>query len=81
MNPPANSAAPIIQVDDIYVNKGLKLVGPGIKKIARLSAKGMPRNFWEQWLVQSRMYPLGVDIFFACEDALVALPRTTQISN
>ena len=49
--------------------------------MARLLPKGMPRDFWKQWQAQSRKYPLGVDIFFTCEDALVSLPRTTQISN
>jgi alpha-D-ribose 1-methylphosphonate 5-triphosphate synthase subunit PhnH len=78
---PANATMLIMQVEDIYLNKGQRLAGPGIKKVARLSPKGMSCDFWEQWQAQSRMCPLGVDIFFACEDALVALPRTTQIGN
>ena len=77
---PANSTTLIIQVDDIYLNKGVKLSGPGIKNMARLSPIGIPYDFWKQWQAQSRSYPLGVDIFFACEDALVALPRTAQIN-
>jgi alpha-D-ribose 1-methylphosphonate 5-triphosphate synthase subunit PhnH len=78
---PANAATLIIQVDDIYINQGKKLAGPGIKKPVKLSPKGMPHDFWQQWQAQSSQYPLGVDIFFACEDALVALPKTTLISN
>jgi alpha-D-ribose 1-methylphosphonate 5-triphosphate synthase subunit PhnH len=78
---PANAAILIIQVDDIYLNQGKKLAGPGIKKPVKLSPKGMPHDFWQQWQEQSRQYPLGVDIFFACEDALVTLPRTTRINN
>ena len=78
---PANAAALIIQLDDIQINRGKKLAGPGIKKLARLTPMGMPNDFWKQWQEQSREYPLGVDIFFTCEDALVALPRSTHISN
>lgn len=78
---PANSAALIIQVDDIYTSQGKKLAGPGIKKSARLTPKGMPYDFWQQWQALTRKQQPGADIFFACEDALVALPRTTDISN
>jgi alpha-D-ribose 1-methylphosphonate 5-triphosphate synthase subunit PhnH len=77
---PANAATLIIQVDDIHLSKGMKLSGPGIKKVARLSPKGIPQDFWKQWQALSGSYPLGVDIFFACEDAVVALPRTAQIN-
>ena len=78
---PASAPALIIQVNDIYVNRGKKLAGPGIKNLAKLTPKGMPADFWKQWQAQTRAHPLGVDIFFACEDALVNLPRTTQIRN
>jgi len=65
----------------LAINQGKKLAGPGIKQQVKLAIKGMPHNFWQQWQAQSNQYPLGVDIFFACEDALVALPRTTLIGN
>ena len=47
---PASAAVLIIQVDDILINRGKKIAGPGIKKPARLKPKGMPNDFWKQWL-------------------------------
>jgi len=31
--------------------------------------------FWYQWRKLSRLHPLGMDIFFTCDDVLTAWPK------
>jgi alpha-D-ribose 1-methylphosphonate 5-triphosphate synthase subunit PhnH len=67
---PANTTALIIQVDDIQTRQGQGLTGPGITKRTRLTTKGMPDDFWEQWQAQSKEPPFGVDIFLPARTPL-----------
>ena len=64
----------VVQVDDIIPRTDNKYYNPLVDKFGHLELKGIPNRFWKQWQQLSGLYPLGVDIFFTCDDVLIALP-------
>jgi len=46
---------------------------------SRLDLKGVADIFWCQWRQLSFLHPMGIDIFFTCDDVLTALPKMTRI--
>jgi alpha-D-ribose 1-methylphosphonate 5-triphosphate synthase subunit PhnH len=58
----------------------VKLTGPGIKDTARLAAGPIPPIFWEQVISNNKQFPRGIDLIFAGETEIVALPRSTLIT-
>jgi alpha-D-ribose 1-methylphosphonate 5-triphosphate synthase subunit PhnH len=77
---PESAATLIIQVERFNDPNCQILSGPGVKTSTHFAPAGIQANFWEQWQVQSASFPLGVDVFFTCNNSLAALPRTTQVS-
>ena len=75
---PKSAATLIIQVEGFNDPNVKILSGPGIKSATPFAPAGVSKNFWEQWQLQAALFPLGVDIFFTCNDILAALPRTAQ---
>jgi alpha-D-ribose 1-methylphosphonate 5-triphosphate synthase subunit PhnH len=65
----------IIQVHDIIAAPADKYSNILKNKTARLELKGVSENFWYQWRQLSRLHPLGMDIFFTCDDVMTALPK------
>ena len=78
---PETAATLIIQVQGFNDPNVKFLGGPGIKSATPFAPAGVPKYFWEQWQLQAALFPLGVDIFFTCNDILAALPRTTQLTD
>jgi alpha-D-ribose 1-methylphosphonate 5-triphosphate synthase subunit PhnH len=58
-----------------------RLSGPGIREHQSLRAQGLPTNFLSQWGANHAAFPRGVDIYLACADHIVGLPRTTRIET
>jgi alpha-D-ribose 1-methylphosphonate 5-triphosphate synthase subunit PhnH len=56
------------------------LGGPGIREAAQVGVAGLTADFVAQWAHNHAGFPCGVDLFLATHDALVGLPRTTQIT-
>jgi alpha-D-ribose 1-methylphosphonate 5-triphosphate synthase subunit PhnH len=56
------------------------LAGPGIKDTAILATGPVPPVFWEHAISNNKQFPRGVDLIFAGETEVVALPRSTRIS-
>jgi alpha-D-ribose 1-methylphosphonate 5-triphosphate synthase subunit PhnH len=71
---PEKATTMVIQVDDILPSTDNKYSNIFFEKTAQLELKGVPDKFWNQWQYLSDMYPLGIDIFFTCDDVLIALP-------
>ena len=72
---PDKATTIVIQVDDILpaaVNKYPNIL---FDNTVQLDLKGVPNKFWNQWWQLSSLYPLGVDIFFTCDDVLIALSK------
>jgi len=67
----------VVQVDDILPRPDDRYCNIRGDKTAQLAFKRVPDNFGRQWQQLFSRYPLGIDIFIACDDVLVALPKTT----
>jgi alpha-D-ribose 1-methylphosphonate 5-triphosphate synthase subunit PhnH len=78
---PESAATLIVQVERFNDHQVKILSGPGIKTTVHFGPSGIQPAFWEEWQLQAALFPLGVDVFFTCNDMLAALPRTTQINN
>lgn len=76
---PDRSATLIWQVETLEVGRGVLLTGPGIRTGARLHVGGLPDDFWAQWGMNHRQFPLGVDVMFVTENQLAALPRSIEV--
>jgi alpha-D-ribose 1-methylphosphonate 5-triphosphate synthase subunit PhnH len=76
---PDRSATLIWQVDSLEAERGMLLTGPGIRSSRRLQVDGLPDDFWAQWRMNHRQFPLGVDVVFVTADRLAALPRSIEV--
>ena len=65
----------LVQVDDIYPVLDDRSTNIDGGKAAGLKLKGVADIFWYQWRRLSRLHPLGMDIFFTCDDVLTAWPK------
>ena len=78
---PEKSASLVLIVGQMGANDGLelKLTGPGIQTEQRLHVEGLAREWLSLRQNWNTAFPMGVDIFLAGSNGIVALPRTTQI--
>ena len=73
---PEKATTLLVQVNDI-----LPIAANSSDKGAHLELKGVPETFWHQWQQLSSLHPLGIDIFFTCDDVLTSLPRSNRTLN
>jgi alpha-D-ribose 1-methylphosphonate 5-triphosphate synthase subunit PhnH len=76
-----NATTIIVQVDDILPTADNRHSNIFVDKTVQLELKGIPDRFWHQWQQLSLQNPLGIDIFFTCDDVLIALPKIKQIEH
>jgi len=74
---PDRSATLIIQVE--MFAQDWRLTGPGIDGETRFSAAPLPAEFLTQWRSNHARFPQGVDIIFAGQGEVAALPRSAAI--
>jgi alpha-D-ribose 1-methylphosphonate 5-triphosphate synthase subunit PhnH len=74
---PDRSATAIIQIEAFGQDWGL--TGPGIDGETRFSAAPLPEDFIKQWRDNHARFPQGIDIIFAGNGQIAALPRSTEI--
>ena len=55
--------------------------GPGFPVPAVWQAPALPPDFAAQWARNGALFPRGVDLVLASDDAFVALPRTTRLTT
>jgi len=79
MEYPDRSTTLLLQVPTLSEGPARILRGPGIPHTRVLKVGGLPDDFEAQWQKNAAAFPLGVDLIFCCGDAIVGLPRTTQI--
>lgn len=77
---PDRSATLIIGMD-CFKSAGLpaRLSGPGIATSTTIESAELDRHFWSRARANAEHFPLGVDFIFCTDDAVMALPRSTQI--
>ena len=75
---PHISTTLIVQVEQLEARRGRRLTGPGIKGSCDLDVQGLPGHFWSSRKNARALFPMGVDILFACNNRIAAMPRTTD---
>ncbi len=78
---PDRSATLVVQVAALREGGGWTLSGPGISGRRRLEVGGLGPEFVAQWAANRNLFPCGVDLYLACGNRLVGLPRTTRIEE
>jgi alpha-D-ribose 1-methylphosphonate 5-triphosphate synthase subunit PhnH len=78
---PDRSTTLILQVTGFEGLQELTLEGPGIKTVQTFAPSQLPGMFAGQWAENRGAFPRGIDLIFAGNDAVAALPRTTRISK
>ena len=68
----------VIQLDDIVPSSDRTPANISIDDTTCLELKGVTQDFWNQWRWISRRYPMAVDVFFTCDDVLMALPKNVR---
>jgi alpha-D-ribose 1-methylphosphonate 5-triphosphate synthase subunit PhnH len=76
---PDRSTTLVLQVKQFSAGESLILVGPGIAGTQRFSAGPLPNNFREQLTANRALFPRGVDVILATDDAIAALPRSVRV--
>jgi alpha-D-ribose 1-methylphosphonate 5-triphosphate synthase subunit PhnH len=78
---PDQSATCVIEVSALNGTDDsvFALTGPGIATTQRLSARGLPGDFVDQWDSNHRRFPRGVDLFLATPTHIAGLPRSTRV--
>jgi len=75
---PDRSTTLIIQVEALS-DRGWVFAGPGIDGRIGFGAQPLPHDFAAQFAANSQAFPLGVDMIFAADNAIAALPRSARI--
>jgi alpha-D-ribose 1-methylphosphonate 5-triphosphate synthase subunit PhnH len=76
---PEQSATLLIRVTALTGGTPLTLRGPGIENTQAIAPAGLPERFWRERAELAPLFPCGIDCYFICGDALMGLPRTTQV--
>jgi alpha-D-ribose 1-methylphosphonate 5-triphosphate synthase subunit PhnH len=75
---PEASATLLVQVESLTGGLPVTLTGPGIEGAIVFAPLGIAPAFWIEWAVNTAQYPLGVDVLFFDQHAVVGLPRTVK---
>ena len=78
---PDRSATVLVQCTALTGGDSVTLSGPGIAGSRSIAPQGLHPGFWAEVAANAELYPLGVDLILSCGDALIGLPRTTQIEE
>jgi alpha-D-ribose 1-methylphosphonate 5-triphosphate synthase subunit PhnH len=78
---PDRSTTLILQVDRLQSGAGLVLTGPGIRERSRLQANPLPSDFVARLAANRALFPRGIDLLLATDDAVAALPRSIQVAE
>lgn len=76
---PDRSTSLIVQVQGFRNDTGVCVAGPGIRDRQMLHIDGLPADFWTRRAAMTESFPLGIDMFFAAANHVLALPRSTRL--
>ncbi|MEP4768847.1 MAG: phosphonate C-P lyase system protein PhnH [Roseibium sp.] len=77
---PDQSTTVILTKQEFGESTGVTLEGPGIKHTQSFAAGPVPKMFWDQVIANNRQFPRGVDLIFAGDTKIAAVPRSTLIN-
>jgi alpha-D-ribose 1-methylphosphonate 5-triphosphate synthase subunit PhnH len=78
---PERSATLLVELPAWHGGLPGRWSGPGLREPLMLALAGLPAGFWPQWQDNHARFPSGVDVFFACGEQLIGLPRTTAVAG
>jgi alpha-D-ribose 1-methylphosphonate 5-triphosphate synthase subunit PhnH len=78
---PDRSTTVVLQVRTLQAGAGLVLTGPGIRGTSRLLADPMPHDMTTRLVRNHALFPRGIDLLLATEDAIAALPRSVRVTQ
>lgn len=71
----------IIEVDGLEEKGDIQLSGPGINGSRSVDIVGINQKHIELLQRNQQHFPMGYDFMFTCGNQLMALPRTTQVTQ
>jgi alpha-D-ribose 1-methylphosphonate 5-triphosphate synthase subunit PhnH len=77
---PDRSTTLIAQVQTLAAGAGLVLAGPGIRDRSRLLAEPLPRDMVARLARNHALFPRGIDLLLATDDAVAAIPRSIRVA-
>jgi len=78
---PDRSTTLILQVKTLAAGAGLVLTGPGIRERSRLLAEPVPHDMVARLAQNRALFPRGIDLLLATDDAVAALPRSVRVTQ
>ena len=78
---PDRSTTIIVQCTGLDGGEAVTLTGPGIAGSGRIAPTGLRPGFWAEVATNNAAYPFGVDLLLSHGDAVLGLPRSTQIGK
>jgi alpha-D-ribose 1-methylphosphonate 5-triphosphate synthase subunit PhnH len=78
---PDRSTTVIVQCAGLDGGETVSLTGPGIAVSCTIAPRGLRPGFWAEVAANAECYPLGIDLILSHGDAVIGLPRSTQISG
>ena len=76
---PDRSTTIVVQVEQLRVGRCLVLTGPGIRDEQYLRIAPLPDDMPDRLAANRRLFPCGVDLLFATQTEIAALPRSTHV--
>jgi alpha-D-ribose 1-methylphosphonate 5-triphosphate synthase subunit PhnH len=76
---PDRSTTLILQAASLTQGPAYELRGPGIDGSAVLNATVEPKDLFARLAINAALFPRGIDVVLVAGDAIVAIPRTTQL--
>jgi alpha-D-ribose 1-methylphosphonate 5-triphosphate synthase subunit PhnH len=78
---PDRSATLLLQVASLTDGPARRWSGPGIRGGIDRAIAGLPEWFWDDWRLNRGLYPMGLDVIFACGRDIVGLPRGIKVEG
>lgn len=76
---PDRSTTVLVQCAALSGGDAVTLSGPGIAGSREIAPTGLRPGFWAELTENAELYPLGVDLILSQGEAVIGLPRSTQI--
>ena len=76
---PDRSTTLILQVASLTQGPACELRGPGIDGSTVINATFEPKDLFDRLAINAALFPRGIDVVLVADDAIAAIPRTTQL--
>lgn len=76
---PDRSTTVLVQCAGLAGGEAVTLAGPGIPGSREIAPTGLRSGFWVELAANAELYPLGIDLILSRGEAVIGLPRSTQI--